>query len=855
MYTDDDWAKDVRWLVPDPGGPGKNNPKAPKRNNSKKHLTLDPEMLQSLPAAHLSERVRASQRRAVSASVQSTSSLHRQMGRRRMSAVWEEDESSIDISTTPRRVHTDPASLNTLARMHSRSSSQRSSNTGRHILHQHPRPQSSLSNGSELSASSGSSSVYTQSSRTVDIPVPLPVSNGGNPNGFTSLVLPRAAYSPATSKRNRRYSIRFGSESRIDITKSGLSQTTMGTICITKNAASSVSGNGGVRTRSLSLSKFSGFSFSTSSLILGSNAEKKKRGNTPQHLLNSLPPPLSFTSFMPPPSKVSSEQILVQVYAVGLDGLDEWIVNERLRRKSCYGFVPGRSFVGRAVEVGYGVNTIGKGDWLVGLMDARKVSYYLKHTFSFLIRCFWILQQSGALAEFIVVEKRRCTRCPRPTEGVLTLEQLALLPLCGVPAHRACRTIGDIDTETGVDHMSANWGVGARGKALVIQGQDGAGAMVVQELTRMGMEVNVIVTLHEDEEIGRGRDQQKRMDKMDETNEGNIDNEKDDGSSVLEVLRFVEARVHSWGATVVRFSKSSFSSSYSSSLSDSSDSSTANSTYKSDFTNSAISVASATTTHTKSVPPNKVSSSPLTALQTFSSDTFDAVVDCVGGKAIWVASERVLKPGGQFTTLVGDSVPEQRYHHEKFEQGKEQTKVDGKAVPGMHAHLMANLRSLKWAFKGGRSEENGDGLGNENSVGNEEYLRRNVSEPNREQEHWGNGQVTTSNSMTQINTKAMKGVKRKKRKKVLGYAWVSPAADVDYFGEDVRDTLGDVVKLASSSTVVNAGVRPYVDPRRCVPFERAPMLFSSSFGGGSSGKSYWMSALSGGRTGVVRVLD
>ena len=154
LYTDDDWAKDVRWLVPDPGGPGKNNPKAPKRNNSKKHLTLDPDMLQSLPAAHLSERVRASQRRAVSASVQSTSSLHRQMGRRRMSAVWEEDESSIDISTTPRRVHTDPASLNTLARMHSRSSSQRSSNTGRHILHQHPRPQSSLSNGSELSASS-----------------------------------------------------------------------------------------------------------------------------------------------------------------------------------------------------------------------------------------------------------------------------------------------------------------------------------------------------------------------------------------------------------------------------------------------------------------------------------------------------------------------------------------------------------------------------------------------------------------------------------------------------------------------------------------------------------------------------
>ena len=54
------------------------------------------------------------------------------------------------------------------------------------------------------------------------------------------------------------------------------------------------------------------------------------------------------------------------------------------------------------------------------------------------------------------------------------MEQLALLPLCGVAAHRAVRT-------------SDNLQRGAR--ALVLNGHDGAGALAVQELSAYGVHV------------------------------------------------------------------------------------------------------------------------------------------------------------------------------------------------------------------------------------------------------------------------------------------------------------------------------------------------------------------------------
>lgn len=88
----------------------------------------------------------------------------------------------------------------------------------------------------------------------------------------------------------------------------------------------------------------------------------------------------------------------------------------------------------------------------------------------------------GALSEFIVVEKRRITRCPRPSllpDVGLTVEQLCLLPLCGIPAHRAVRTC-------------AQFPRGSR--ALVLQAHVGAGALALQELASQGVIVTAQVS-------------------------------------------------------------------------------------------------------------------------------------------------------------------------------------------------------------------------------------------------------------------------------------------------------------------------------------------------------------------------
>ena len=60
-------------------------------------------------------------------------------------------------------------------------------------------------------------------------------------------------------------------------------------------------------------------------------------------------------------------------------------------------------------------------------------------------------------------------------------------------------------------------------------------------------------------------------------------------------------------------------------------------------------------------------------------------------------------------------------------------------------------------------------------------------------------------------------------KRMVGYAWVSIAADVDE-GEDVRDSLAAVVEMVESEKV-----KPWVgadeDEDRVVTFERAPEAF------------------------------
>lgn len=464
-------------------------------------------MLSTLTPTPLPYRMAPSPRRANTVG----SCPRRSVAKRRMSAVWEEDEGPAGVDrddpslpqpaptrSRPPKAAGDRTAYTQPSRAHTISGSGSVGST----LSLPRAAWPAAGRSARSSMTSVVSSSFTTSPRTVELPVPLPVSDGGAPSGFTSLVLPRAAYTPTSSKR---YSAVFGGGGdTVDITRSGLSQTTMSTISIIKNAASASFGS---RPRLLSLSSFM-------------TSPREKHDARPMDFpasksvtMLSEPLPLAFTSHTPPPSKVTSQQVLIQVYAVGLDHLDDLIVNEKVaRNENSYGFVPGRSFVGRVVECGYEVNYISKSDWVMGLLDVRKVCprshteirdlSYLSHTY------FVVAGQCGALSEFIVVDKRRLCVCPRPSP-TLTLEQLALLPLCGIPSHRAVRTFELIQR-------------GA--KALVLEGHEGAGALAVQELAAQG----VLVTAQIPPNMSS-------------------DNEKNEL-----VIRMTEERVRRWGAKEVK---------------------------------------------------------------------------------------------------------------------------------------------------------------------------------------------------------------------------------------------------------------------------------------------------------------
>lgn len=67
--------------------------------------------------------------------------------------------------------------------------------------------------------------------------------------------------------------------------------------------------------------------------------------------------------------------MLVQVYAVAIDKFDADMVREKAAAGSGGGkWIPGRSFFGRALDVGGEVRTIIKGDLVIGLVDIKKVS-------------------------------------------------------------------------------------------------------------------------------------------------------------------------------------------------------------------------------------------------------------------------------------------------------------------------------------------------------------------------------------------------------------------------------------------------------------------------------------------------
>ncbi|QRW16184.1 hypothetical protein RhiXN_04185 [Rhizoctonia solani] len=309
-----------------------------------------------------------------------------------------------------------------------------------------PRPHSMRSSSSAssnrtalpaLQVSSGETAAYTQPalpnaytlSKTTDLPTAVAdLTKAGPAQTMTSLSIIRGG----PSSRMRRISLSLSLNS----------------------SASSLSG---LSSRNPSLSSLG----SRSMLGLGSSASIPLAVR-----LAEIEGALGLTTRVSSPRKVGSSQVLVQVHAVALDALDAIIVSKRLA-KGGYGFVPGRSFVGRAVECGFEVGNVSRGDWVIGLTEIRKC---------------------GALSEYVVIDKSRLCAVPRPTDR-LTTTQCALLPLCAVPAHRAVRTIPNSATKTGADGQRRPM------KVLVLQAHDGAGLCAVQIMRQLGMHVTAQVPI------------------------------------------------------------------------------------------------------------------------------------------------------------------------------------------------------------------------------------------------------------------------------------------------------------------------------------------------------------------------
>lgn len=170
---------------------------------------------------------------------------------------------------------------------------------------------------------------------------------------------------------------------------------------------------------------------------------------TPERLQDELSLTImSLTAHTPPPRKVGSSQVLVQVIAVAIDEMDQMILREKVRSDSAYGWVPGRSFSGRIMEVGWEVKHLRKGDVVFGLQSNRKC---------------------GALAEFITIEQQLVSKAP---EDCLTVEQIAALPSAGVLAFQV------------MQNYCANLPKGAR--ILILSAHDGVGLLAMQECASLG---------------------------------------------------------------------------------------------------------------------------------------------------------------------------------------------------------------------------------------------------------------------------------------------------------------------------------------------------------------------------------
>lgn len=489
-YTDEDWARDVRWLVAPRTDDHKPKSKQAKRRSAPPSVHIPtshstPSLSSRLPSPH-HQSPRSSKSKGIGKAKVSTA--RSVVG---MSALLEVEEDSdpdlslscvhdtpipqrcFSVSRSPERspntYHkprvSSPLRSTKLSRQRSFSSPPLmlvgdqtpgpSNADPSHAPRRAPSLTSRQLNTASLTAPSTSKSPYTFPAPNVLDALAAHVSSSESHDtlpstgtrGYTTLVLPHAVTSPSLALDNGSrvwkignarptgttvrdtIGIGLGLGDQVDLSRARLAQTTMASVEIVRGIASTSGAN---RRSHKSRGSVFGMSWFSKDKPSATPNEKNPRLDTDS--------PLGFTAYRTPPVYVGAGSVLVQVWGVGLDGTDARLTGIHPSRTSSslpgapygtktpkaserdkgrsppVGYIPGRSFVGRVLEVGWevGVDVTKRGDWVIGLMSVHKVSHNSSSQCRFdTIYSVWCIGR---------VHTRRPTSCPSHSQSLHAFE-------------------------------------------------------------------------------------------------------------------------------------------------------------------------------------------------------------------------------------------------------------------------------------------------------------------------------------------------------------------------------------------------------------------------------------------------
>lgn len=362
------------------------------------------------------------------------------------------------------------------------------------------------------------------------------------------------------------------------------------------------------------------------------------------------------------------------------------------------------------------------------------------------------------------------TSIPRPALDPLSVEELALLPICALPAHRAVRTFSDLIAPPGKGSSKSDEKSPPR--ILVLQGHDSVGAMAVQMLSRRGAKVSVQVptsAVHTpDEDTSALSDEEFYV-----IPNGSPDKQPESSQPRQSLRERVEARLRSWGAEVILVGQ------------------------------------------------------PLEVIQQLveERESYDAILDTVGGEDIWQAGQKLL-----LTTPVSNEdpftpIPRRPTSPIAVTPGTRR----GSSIDGRPSDLKEKRRRFHAQFTTivGDNPSRPIPTAQDNLWSGFRSLRRTGSVKSSKSR--SNLPLSPSReSFLSIATRTDKGDSKPAVKRMVSYAWVSVTADVDFEGEDIRDSLGAVVGM-----VEEGWIRPWIgdSAEKVVPFEKSPSVFRRNAAG------------------------